>query len=257
MRRVTELLRNLLGLDDGATTSLTQLENSPQRARWRIAIGASMVVGGAAVGIAILASSISTLGSAARMPDDLKGSSSPSSPGVSAPSSVGATGSSESSEDDVFVHVVGAVRTPGLYAVDADARVIDAVMAAGGLATTADPCAINLAQTLTDGQQIVVPATLDGSPGDDTLCTGASAVAGGSPSAPGGLPGSGTATALVSLSAGTVTDFDTLPGIGPALAQRIVDWRDASGGFTSIEQLSEVSGIGDSVMAKIRDLVTL
>ena len=255
MRRVTELLRNLLGLDDGATTSLTQLENSPQRMRWRVAVGASMVLGVAAVIIAILVSSLSTLGSAATVPADLQRSPVPSAV-ASAVASAGASGPAASAEEDIFVHVVGAVRAPGLYAIDAQARVIDAVMAAGGLADTANPCAINLAQTLTDGQQIVVPATADGALGNESLCTAVNSASGGSPPAS-GPSGSRAVSALVSLSTGTVADFDTLPGIGPALAQRIIDWRAASGGFSSIEQLSEVSGIGDSVMAKIRALVTL
>jgi competence protein ComEA len=248
MRRVTELLRNLLGLDDGATTSLSQLENSPQRVRWRIAVGASIILGVAAIGVAVLASSFTTLGAEKRVPDELLRSPSPA---------TSESGSSRSSEKDIFVHVVGAVRAPGLYALRADARAIDAVMAAGGLAGTANPCAINLAQTLGDGQQIVVPATVDGMPGDDTLCPATTGLLSGSSSTTGGLSSNGLGNTLVSLSTATVADLDTLPGIGPALAQRIVDWREASGGFTSVEQLSEVSGIGDSVMAKIRSLVTL
>ncbi|MBK5237992.1 MAG: ComEA family DNA-binding protein [Actinomycetales bacterium] len=262
MRRVTELLRNLLGLDDGATTSLAQLENSAQRVRWRIAVGASLVLGAVAIVITIVVSSIATLGAESVGPGDLLMSASTPMPG--APGTTGATGSSGesgTSGGEIFVHVVGAVQVPGLYAVRVDARVVDAVMAAGGLAATADPCAINLAHSIEDGQQIVVPATADGAAGNEALCStagGGRADSTNLNSASNTQAGaSGAGGAQVSLGTAGVAELDTLPGIGPALAQRIIDWRDATGGFTSIEQLSEVSGIGDKVMANIRDLVTL
>lgn len=263
MRRVTELLRNLLGLDDGATTTLAQFDDSPRRIRWRIGIGAGLILGAVAVVITIVVSSIAALGSQTVIPNELLASSSFSSPGESGvekdSSASGVT--SPGAGTKIFVHVVGAVVAPGLYAVSAGARVIDAVMAAGGLAEKADPCAINLAQSITDGQQIVVPATKDGVVGDETLCTEQGGVRGnaaepmrGSQNQTNDPSGGG---ALVSLGSASVAELDTLPGIGPALAQRILDWRDASGGFTSIEQLNEISGIGDKVMANIRDLVTL
>lgn len=246
MRRVTELLRNLLGLDDGDTTSLAQFDDSPRRVRWRIGVGAGLILGAAAVVVTIVVSSIVALGSHTDIPDDLLASSSSSSPGVG-------TG--------IFVHVVGAVVMPGLYTVSTGARVIDAVMAAGGLAQTADPCAINLAQPVSDGQRIVVAVTKDGAAGDESLCSVQGGVSGnhsqsatGPQSQESDPSGGGT---RVSLGSAGVAELDTLPGIGPALAQRIVDWREASGGFSSIEQLSEVSGIGDKVMANLRDLVTL
>ncbi|GAB2820307.1 hypothetical protein GCM10027022_08170 [Alpinimonas psychrophila] len=259
MRRVTELLRNLLGLDDGVTTSLAQLENSAQRVRWRIAVGASLVLGAVAIVITIVVSSIATLGAESGVPGDLLMSASTPMPGTT--EATASSGESGTSGGEIFVHVVGAVQVPGLYAVRVDARVVDAVMAAGGLATTADPCAINLAHSIEDGQQIVVPATADGAAGNEALC---SAAGGGradstNPNSASNTQAgaSGAGGAQVSLGTAGVAELDTLPGIGPALAQRIIDWRDATGGFTSIEQLSEVSGIGDKVMANIRDLVTL
>lgn len=243
MRRVTDLLRNLLGLDDGTTTSLAKLEDVGQRVRWKVGVGASLIVGMVAVVVTIAVSSIASFGSQGSVPDDLGG-----------PSDSQAPPEEAHADGDIFVHVVGAVHEPGLYGVGQDARVIDAVMAAGGLAESADPCAINLAHAITDGQQIVVPATADGAVGDQALCVEQNAMGEqGSSTAPtgGGIAG------LVSLGTAGVAELDTLPGIGPALAQRIIDWREATGGYTSVEQLSEVSGIGDKVMANIRGLVTL
>jgi competence protein ComEA len=244
MRRVTDLLRNLLGLDDGTTTSLAALEDSGRRVRWKIGVGASFIVGMVAIVITIAVSSIASLGSQGSLPDEFVGVSDGQAPLEQIPTP----------GRDIFVHVVGAVHAPGLYGVGPDARVIDAVMAAGGLIETADPCAINLAHPIKDGQQIVVPATPDGAVGDEALCFEKNAVG---VEVLGSDPRAGGTAALVSLGTAGVAELDTLPGIGPALAQRIIDWREATGGYTSIEQLSEVSGIGDKVMANIRDLVTL
>lgn len=250
MRRLTDLLRNLLGLDDGATTTLSQVEDSRQRARWRIAMGAGLVLGAAAIIVAIVVSTISSLTSESAVPPELRLGSSATA--TDAPKDISHHGGEE-----IFVHVVGAVKNPGLYGVRSDARVIDAVMAAGGLGDTADPCAINLASSIQDGEQVVVSATLDGAPGNPALCTANSPAQDGTSTAGGPAGGAaGTSPGVISLSTASVAELDTLPGIGPALAQRIIDWRDASGGFSSVEQLGEVSGIGDKVLSNIRDLVT-
>lgn len=130
----------------------------------------------------------------------------------------------------VWVHVAGAVRRPGLYRVRADARAGEAVDAAGGLTRRADLRAVNLASTVRDGQQVIVPAR------------GERAAAAPAPG-PGQAPGD-PAGAKLSLASATVEQLDALDGIGPTLAQRIVEWRDAHGGFRSVEQLREVEGIG-------------
>src|SRR3954470_18916180 len=127
----------------------------------------------------------------------------------------------------VWVHVAGAVRRPGLVRVAASARVGQAVDAAGGLTRRADLTAINLAVRVRDGQQVVVPSR--GKAGQPVVAP-----------APGVLPGSPAApatTAKISLATATVEQLDTLDGIGPALARRIIDWRDAHGGFRSVGQL--------------------
>jgi len=247
MRRLTELLRNLLGLDDASTTTLSHVENARQHVKWRIALGAALVLGAAAIVVAIVVSSIAALSSETSIPDNL----------LLKPSSVSPESTSErvdGTNQVIFVHVVGAVVNPGLYEVRGDARMVDAVMAAGGLTDIADPCVINLASAIQDGQQIVVATTVDGLPGSPSSCNSASGSGSGSQGAA-GAPGS-SSTGLISLSMASAAELDTLPGIGPALAQRIIDWRDASGGFTSVEQLGEVSGIGDKLLANIRDLVT-
>lgn len=134
----------------------------------------------------------------------------------------------------VVVSVVGLVAHPGLVALPTGARVADAVAAAGGLVLPADPASVNLAALLADGQQIAV-----GVPGP------AAGPAGGS------AAGSSATTGPVDLNAATVATLDGLPGIGPVLAQRIVDFRDQHGPFTSVDQLDDVPGIGPALYARL------
>ncbi|WP_138733080.1 ComEA family DNA-binding protein [Modestobacter excelsi] len=141
----------------------------------------------------------------------------------------------------VVVSVVGQVGTPGLVTLPAGARVADALAAAGGLLPEADPAAVNAAAVLGDGQQIAV-----GVPG-------AAAPAGGAPGA--AVPVASSAAGPVDLNTATAADLDALPGIGPVLAQRIVDHRTANGPFTSVDQLDDVSGIGPAVFADLVDRV--
>ncbi|GGO60248.1 hypothetical protein GCM10010910_05180 [Microbacterium nanhaiense] len=138
--------------------------------------------------------------------------------------------------DEIYVHVAGAVAAPGLYVLDSGARVIDAVTAAGGLAADAGTAAINLARPLADGEQLVVPRE-----GED----------------PPAAAGDGSAGALVNLNAADEATLETLPGIGPALATRIIEWREAEGPFTAVDDLLAVSGIGPRVLESLRELVTV
>ena len=139
----------------------------------------------------------------------------------------------------LLVHVLGAVAQPGLVELDAGARVVDAVSAAGGLTAEADPAGVNLARPVVDGEQLVVPAI------------------GEVPPPPGGGAAADAGDGLVHLNTDDVAALDTLPRIGPALAQRIVDWREANGPFTSVDQLLDVAGIGDAVFSGLADRVTL
>ncbi|GAA1812050.1 hypothetical protein GCM10009749_21520 [Agromyces neolithicus] len=141
----------------------------------------------------------------------------------------------------VLVHVLGAVSRPGLVELEAGARVVDAVAAAGGLTPEADPAGVNLARPVVDGEQLVVPVVGAVPPPGATAADGSN---------------TGTvADGLVHLNTADVAEFDTLPRIGPALAQRIIDWREANGPFTSAEQLLDVAGIGDAVFAGLADKV--
>jgi competence protein ComEA len=143
----------------------------------------------------------------------------------------------------VIVDVAGWVRRPGVYEFRQGDRVIDAIRMAGGGKSGADLQSINLAALLIDGQQIVVPKKGKGGPG-----TGMS---GGSVSGPGG------AKPLVNLNTATLDQLESLPGIGPALAQRILDYREQHGPFRKVEDLLNVSGIGEKRLADLRSNVTV
>jgi competence protein ComEA len=158
---------------------------------------------------------------------------------------------SASTAATITVYVCGAVAKPGVYDLPAGSRVADLVKAAGGAAAKAELSAVNLAAKLTDGQQIVVPRKLAG------------AAAGATASVPSGtgVPASGAATGApagpVNLNTATLEELDALPGVGPATAQKIIDYRTENGGFKSIDDLKNVSGIGDVKFAALKDAVTL
>jgi competence protein ComEA len=136
------------------------------------------------------------------------------------------------------VHVSGLVQRPGLVQLPAGSRVNDALQAAGGPVAGADVAGLNLARLVVDGEQIAVGVP----PAPD-----ASSAAGGSTAAPSSQP-SGIS---VDLNRATVQELDALPGVGPVLAQRILDWRTENGRFTSIEELQEIKGIGQRTFAEI------
>ena len=140
----------------------------------------------------------------------------------------------EVSQQFLYVHVVGEVQSPGMYQLPIGARLVDAVFAAGGLTEEADNASVNLARELTDGEQIIVFSISQK-----------------------GEAAGHTASGLVSLNRAGDKELEELPGIGPALAGRIVAWREANGGFKSVQDLLKVSGIGENLLAGVIDLVTL
>jgi competence protein ComEA len=142
----------------------------------------------------------------------------------------------------VIVHVAGAVREPGVYRMRAGARVDDAVGRAGGATARADLTQVNLAAKVEDGRQIVVPRRVPA-----PAAGGAAAGGGGSAPAQPGVP--------LNLNTATLEQLDELSGIGPATAQKILDYREEHGGFGSVEELGQVPGIGDVRLASLREQV--
>jgi len=140
----------------------------------------------------------------------------------------------------IVVDVAGAVRRPGLVRLPPGSRVADAVARAGGLARRADRDGVNLAAPVSDGQQVLVPSRA--AAGTSAPSPGASAT--GSPSA-----------GPVSLSAATAEQLDTLPGIGPVTAQKIVDYRTQHGAFHSVDELDAIPGIGPARISELQGLV--
>lgn len=141
----------------------------------------------------------------------------------------------------VYVHVFGAVDRPGLYRLDEGARVVDVVAAAGGMTAEADVSAVNLARRLVDGEQLRVPLVGEAPPPEAAAASGAG-------TAPGGR---------IDLNSADASALDTLPRIGPAIAERIVRWREEHGAFTSVDDLLAIPGIGEKMLAALRDLVTV
>ena len=170
----------------------------------------------------------------------------PSAPAVSIDGAAPGGGARESGRPrrakGVFVHVAGEVRRPGVYRMAAGARGSAALRRAGGAAQGADLSAVNLAAPLADGQQLVVPER---------------GTAGASGSAAAGKPGAGKGApeGPISLSQATPEELDALDGIGETLAERIVEYREAHGGFRSLEELREVEGIGEKRFESLREAV--
>ena len=142
-----------------------------------------------------------------------------------------------------LVHVLGQVRAPGVYEIGPEGRVVDAIGAAGGLTGEADTAAVNLARAVVDGEQIYVPAIGEAPP----------------PAPPGPeSPGGGAAAGgLVNVNTAGPAELETLPRIGPALAARIIQHREANGPFAAVDDLLDVAGIGESTLEGLRPLVTV
>ncbi|WP_243745363.1 ComEA family DNA-binding protein, partial [Streptomyces hainanensis] len=168
-------------------------------------------------------------------PTDLPTDVPPDSPAASAGASAGAP--SPSAAAPLVVDVAGEVAEPGIYSLPAGSRVADAIEAAGGSAPGTDTDALNRARPLVDGEQILVGAPPSAGPAP--------------PPAP--APAAG---GRISINTATSEQLQELPGVGPVLAGNIIGYRESNGAFTTIEQLGEVSGIGDRRLADLRDRVT-
>ncbi|MDP2181427.1 MAG: ComEA family DNA-binding protein [Actinomycetota bacterium] len=148
----------------------------------------------------------------------------------------------------VWVHVVGAVRVPDIYELPAGSRAGDAIRAAGGLLGNAAQEGVNLARLVVDGEQVRVPTQ------DEWDAAGGADVGGGSSSGVAAGGSEGASGALVDLNTADLTALDTLPGVGPATAARIVQDREENGPFASVDDLARVSGIGPKKLEALRDL---
>ncbi|WP_313541749.1 helix-hairpin-helix domain-containing protein [Leifsonia aquatica] len=204
------------------------------RRRLRLGVGAAIVLLLGVFVVAILASAFSGQGSDVEVP-------------ASRTTSVASGAEVTSAQPDdgggeLFVHVSGAVVSPGLVTLAAGARVVDAIAAAGGLAPDGDPAGVNLARLVSDGEQLVVPKEGEVPPAAPTGSGGGSGAAG---------------TGLVNINTAGQAELETLPRIGPALAQRILDWRAANGRFGAPTDLLKVAGIGDKVFDGLKDRVSV
>lgn len=162
-------------------------------------------------------------------------------------------GAERDGEGDVVVHVIGAVNRPGLVHVPEGALVDDALRAAGGPSGDADLDAMNLAEAVSRGQQIRVPTHAEA---ESVRASGTGTAPGPGASASSGAHGA-TSHGKVNLNTASVEELQTLPKVGPKLAQRIVDWRNQSGPFRSVSDLDAVPGIGPTLLASLEPLVTV
>ena len=194
-----------------------------RRARVRVGVGAAVVLLIVALGVAVLLSAFSSSGTTRTIA---------ASAGNGAPSASPRTLT-------LFVHILGAVAKPGLYELHDGDRAVDAIAAAGGFTAKADQQQLNLARFISDGEQIYVAEK-----GEVQDASGSSA--------------HGTAKgAKVNLNTADAATLETLPRVGPAMAARIIAWREANGRFSTVEDLMNITGIGEKTFADLKDLVTV
>ncbi|MES2171078.1 MAG: helix-hairpin-helix domain-containing protein [Actinomycetota bacterium] len=191
------------------------------RPRLRVGVGAAVVLLLAGLAVAVLVSLTGSHGSTV----------------VETPQPITTASVAPSDAPVIYVHILGAVEHPGLFTLHDGDRVVDAIAAAGGFTAAADQSQLNLARVLADGEQLMVPATGEAAP-----------VSTGSAVQPGGK---------VNINTADETALEGLPRVGPAMAQRILDWRKKNGRFSSIDDLMSVTGIGPKTFDGLKDLVTV
>ncbi len=167
-----------------------------------------------------------------------------------------ATGAGEQT-GEVLVDVAGRVRRPGVVTLPAGSRVVDALDAAGGARPGVDLVGLNLARVLVDGEQVLVGAPAAPAAGPASAASAPPAAAPAPGAAPGSPAASGAPVALVDLNTADLATLETLPQVGPVTGQAIITWRDQNGGFTAVEELLEVDGIGEVTLAQIAPHATV
>lgn len=218
--------------------------------RIRVGLGAAVVLVIIGLGVTVL---VAALGSGAGHREYLESQSTESGAGhnASAAGDAAQGGETQSGEiqggetqgsagAEIYAHVLGAVNSPGLYSFREGDRAIDAVAAAGGYTEEADRRALNLARFLSDGEQIIVPTQSESASGAVLNVAGAQVNG-----------------AKININTADASTLESLPRVGPALAARIMAWREENGRFASVEDLMSVSGIGDKTFAGLKDLVTV
>lgn len=220
--------------------------------RWRMGLRVALLLGALAMAAGVWFWWQAGLASPEVLP--LSGASSAGRTAVPAGADPGSTPPADPAGGLVVVHVAGSVATPGVIRLQQGSRVNDAIAAAGGAAPDADVNRLNLALVLADGQKIYVPRSGELVPAEPDAAgaedpgTGATGAAGGQPGAHGGK---------VNLNTADAAELDTLPKVGPVLAQRIVDWRKDHGPFKSVEELDAVDGVGPKMLEALLPLVTV
>lgn len=205
----------------------------PRFSRWHVKVVATLLVLGLLVGGWVL---LRARPVAVASPGAVVLSGPPVSPAAPTESTPGSTATPRTT---LVVHVLGAVRKPGLVTLPDPSRVQDAIKAAGGLKPSADPGELNLAQLLTDGQQVMIGTS--GQPSGEVRDGAAS----------GGGGGGGSTGSAVDLNRATAAQLEELPGVGPVTADKIVAWRTEHQRFSRVEELQEVDGIGPKTYAQI------
>ena len=169
-----------------------------------------------------------------------------------------ASSANEEKEEKIIVHITGAVKTPGIVKLNDGARIEDAIESAGGLTEDADISNVNLAYVLDDGTKIKIPSLSDGDIGNvEDIITDESGEGIIEEIDSTSSSNSQNSTSNININKATEAELDTLPGIGRSLASKIIEYREQNGKFSSIEDIKNVSGIGDSKFEEIKDLISV
>jgi competence protein ComEA len=211
------------------TRSAARSATDPAGPRLRATVGGAVVLLLVAGAAAVLSFALNAPGGSRTI-----GTTPAAALGTGASADPSADSAAERSGTGILVHVLGAVAEPGLYQLIDGDRIVDAVAAAGGFTEDADQAALNLARAVGDGEQVYVPVV-----GEDPPVASADEPSG-----------------LVDLNAADAAELETLPGLGPELAGRIVEWREQNGRFSSVDDLLNVTGIGAKTVSGLADLVT-
>ena len=164
------------------------------------------------------------------------------------------TNENNTNDDIVIIHITGSVKNPGIVKLKEGSRIEDAIESAGGLTENADITKVNLAYVVEDGTKIKIPSASEEDIGDEDIIDSKS---GDNIIIKENAVPSNNSTQTININKATEKEFETLPGIGPSLASKIIEYRNQNGKFESIEDIKNVNGIGDNKYEKIKDLITV